>query len=64
MQSQQISPANGFTLGLAATVPTFLLLSLNGTALFYGIGTVLSLSIIVGLTATLASFAGKKTMKK
>jgi hypothetical protein len=52
MKPQQFSTVNAASLGFAASVPTFLILSLNGTALFYNIETVAILSITVGLIAS------------
>jgi|GEM_PF-2772621 hypothetical protein len=60
MQLRQLSAINATSMGFAATVPTFLILSLNGTVLFYGIDTVASLSVVVGLTAFLASLFRRK----
>jgi len=58
------SPANATALGFAATVPAFLILSLNGTSLFYGMDTVLGLSVAVGLTVFMVSLFQKKPLQK
>lgn len=55
MQLRQISTLSAVSVGFAATVPAFLILSLNGTTLFYGMDTVASLSAVVGITAFVAS---------
>ena len=59
MQVHQFSISNAMSVGFAATVPAFLILSLNGTSLFYGMDTVSSLSAVVGLTAFVVSLFGK-----
>ncbi|HEX4879518.1 MAG TPA: hypothetical protein VFV39_06715 [Limnobacter sp.] len=53
------SAHNAASLGFAATVPTFLILALNGTSFFYGMDTVISLSIAVGLMTFAVAFLGK-----
>lgn len=60
MQPRQFSAINSTSMGFAATVPAFLILSLNGTVLFYGIDTVVALSAAVGVTAFFASLFSKK----
>ena len=60
MQSRQFSAINATSIGFAATVPAFLILSLNGTLLFYSFDTVAALSAGVGLTVFLASLFNSK----
>lgn len=60
MQPFTFSPIDATAVGFAATAPAFLILSLNGTSLFYGMETVVGLSLAVGLTASLASLFRKK----
>jgi hypothetical protein len=55
MKPQQFSTVNAASLGFAASMPTFLILSLNGTALFYNIETVAILSVTVGLITSFAA---------
>lgn len=61
MQALAFSAANATSLGFAATVPAFLILSLNGTSLFYGMDTVAAISIAVGASVFLASLFGRKS---
>lgn len=59
MQAFAFTPANAISSGFAATVPAFLMLSLNGTTLFYGMDTVAAMSLAVGFSVFLASLFAK-----
>ncbi|MCR2745573.1 hypothetical protein [Limnobacter parvus] len=60
MRTQQFSTSSAVSLGVAATIPAFLILSLNGTSLFYGLDTVAILSAGVGFAGFLAGMFSRK----
>lgn len=60
MLGKNFSPTTCMNSAVSALIPAFLLLSLNGTAAFYGFEAVAAIACAVGVITFLASAATRK----